>query len=51
MEKCVLLTKSSLLIIVDEVLDDWNAINKCILVVKNNKCYIYVSVKKVIDTN
>jgi len=49
MVKCtILFTKTRLLIIVSEiVIDDWNAINKCILVEKNNKwCIWYCNMDK-----
>jgi len=41
MIKCVSFTKTHLLIIVSRIIiDDWNAINKGMLLKKNNKCCI-----------
>jgi len=41
MVKCVSSTKIPLFIIVSEIIiDDWNAINKGMLMIKKNKCCI-----------
>jgi len=43
MIKCVSFTKTHLLIIVSRIIiDDWNAINKGMLLKKNNKCCISI---------